>query len=165
MGGLLGGQRICWPPSQIIGGTCPPPSSYAYDFWGGRVVRRCWVNFQCQGVLLIWIIIGQGPIALAVGAGRGCSVIFSHIYHFSSLPPSLWETPRYRLKYCLKGPLNPIQPTKPYKFQQIHVCLSCKLHTEFEIDKSLPCRKCHFRFLGSCNIGVGRGGGRGQAPQ
>ena len=30
----------------------------------------------------------------------------------SSLSPSLWETVRYRLKYCLKGPLNPKQPTK-----------------------------------------------------
>ena len=39
---------------------------------GGRVVRRCWVNFQCRGVLLIWIIVGQGPPALAVGAGGGC---------------------------------------------------------------------------------------------
>ena len=36
---------------------------------GGRVVRRCWVNFQCRGVLLIWITVGQGPIVLAVGAG------------------------------------------------------------------------------------------------
>ena len=35
---------------------------------GGRVVQRCWVNFQCRGVLLIWIIVGQGPIALAIGA-------------------------------------------------------------------------------------------------
>ena len=35
----------------------------------GGVVRWCWVNFQCRGVLLIWIIVGQGPIALAVGAG------------------------------------------------------------------------------------------------
>ena len=26
-------------------------------------------------------------------------------------PPPLWETARYRLKYCLKGPLNPKQPT------------------------------------------------------
>ena len=24
----------------------------------------------------------------------------------------LWETARYRLKYCLKRPLNPKQPTK-----------------------------------------------------
>ena len=29
---------------------------------------------------------------------------------FSPLSPSLWETVRYRLKYCLKGPLNPKQP-------------------------------------------------------
>ena len=77
----------------------------------GRVVRRCWVNFQCRGVLLIWIIVGQGPIALAIGAGRGCLDIFSLIYHFSFLSPSLWETARYRLKNCLKGPLNPEQPT------------------------------------------------------
>ena len=78
---------------------------------GGRVVRRCWVNFQCRGVLLIWSIVGQGPIALAVGAGGGCLDIFSLIYHFSFLSPSLWETARYRLKYCLKGPLSPKQPT------------------------------------------------------
>ena len=26
---------------------------------GGRVVRRCLVNLQCQGVLRIWIIVGQ----------------------------------------------------------------------------------------------------------
>ena len=30
---------------------------------------------------------------------------------FSPLSPSLWETARYRLKYCLKGPLSPKQPT------------------------------------------------------
>ena len=48
-----------------------------------------------------------GPVALAVGAGRGCSDIFSLVYHFSFLSPSLWETARYRLKYCLKEPLSP----------------------------------------------------------
>ena len=79
---------------------------------GGRVVRRCWVNFQCRGVLLIWIIVGQGSIAFAVRAGGGCLDIFSLIYHFSFLSPSLWETARYKLKYCLKGPLSPKnQPT------------------------------------------------------
>ena len=36
---------------------------------------------------------------------------FTLIYLFSSLSPSLWETARYRLKCCLKGPLNPKQPT------------------------------------------------------
>ena len=73
----------------------------------GRVVRRCWVNFQYWGVLLIWIIEEQGPIVLSVGAGGGCLDIFSLIYHLSFLSPSLWETARYRLKYCLKGPLSP----------------------------------------------------------
>ena len=40
----------------------------------------------------IWMIVGQGPIALAVGAGWGCLDIFTLHYAFSSLPPSLWET-------------------------------------------------------------------------
>ena len=56
---------------------------------GGRVVRWCWVNFQCRGVLLIWIRVGQGPTALAMGAGGGCLDIFTLIYHFSFLSPSL----------------------------------------------------------------------------
>ena len=55
--------------------------------------------------------IGQGPIALAVGAGGGCLDIFTLLYPFSPLSLSLWETTRYRLKYCLKGSLNPKQPT------------------------------------------------------
>ena len=55
--------------------------------------------------------VGQGPTALAVGAGGVCLDIFTLIYPFSSLSPSLRETARYRLKYCLKGPLNPKQPT------------------------------------------------------
>ena len=58
-----------------------------------------------------WMIVGQGPIALAVGAGGSCLDIFTLLYHFSPLSPSLWETTRYRLKYWLQGPLNPKQPT------------------------------------------------------
>ena len=46
MGGLLGGggQRVCWPPSQIIGGGPGPPgprSSYAYDI--------ATPNSECRG--------------------------------------------------------------------------------------------------------------------
>ena len=63
--------------------------------------------------LLIWIIVGHGPVALAVDAG--CLDIVSLVYHFS-LAPCLWETTRYRLKYCLKGPLNTKQPTKNLNF-------------------------------------------------
>ena len=58
-------------------------------------MRRYWVNFQFRGVLLIWIIVGQGPIALAVGAGGGCLDIFSLIYIFSFLSPSLGDGPIY----------------------------------------------------------------------
>ena len=59
----------------------------------------------------IWITVGQGPTALAVGTGGGCLDIVTLIYPFSPLSPSLWETARYKLKYYLKGPLNPNQPT------------------------------------------------------
>ena len=40
------------------------------------MVRWCWINFQCRDVLLIWIIVGQGPTVLAEGAGGGCFDIF-----------------------------------------------------------------------------------------
>ena len=78
---------------------------------------------------IIWITVGQGPIALAVGAGGGCDTvgqgpsalavsagggcleIFTLIYPVFPLSPSFWEMARYRLKYCLKGSLNPKQPT------------------------------------------------------
>ena len=63
---------------------------------------------------IIWITVGQGPTALAVGAGWGCLAIFTLIYAFSPLSPSLRGTARYRLKYCLKGPLNPKQPTNQH---------------------------------------------------
>ena len=59
----------------------------------------------------IWITVGQGPTALAVGAGGVVWTVLLSSILFSPLSPSLWETARYRLKYCLKGPLNPKQPT------------------------------------------------------
>ena len=58
----------------------------------------------------IWITVGQGPTALAVGAGGGCLDIFTLVYPFFPLSSSLWETARYRLKYCLKGPKTTNQP-------------------------------------------------------
>ena len=63
----------------------------------------------------IWITVRQGHTALAVGAGGGDLVIFSLNYHFSL---SLGGA-RYRLQYCLKGPLNPKQPTN----QSTSMCL------------------------------------------
>ena len=73
---------------------------------GGAMVPG---KLPVPGCPTIWITVGHAPTALAVGAG--CLDIFTLLYPFSPLCPSLWETARYRLKYCLKGPLNPKQPT------------------------------------------------------
>ena len=56
----------------------------------------------------IWIRVGQGPTALAVGAGGVVwNFFFTLDYPVCPLSPSRLETARYRLKYCLKGPLIP----------------------------------------------------------
>ena len=45
-------------------------------------------NFQCQGVLLIWIAVRQGPAVLAVSAGEACFDIFlSFLSYLSSFIP------------------------------------------------------------------------------
>ena len=98
-------------------------SSLCIYFGGGRMVRWCWVNFQCRGVLQFGFTVGQGPTALAVGAGGGCLDIFTLIYPFFPLSPSLWETARYRLKYCLKGPLNPKSTNQPINVHIFQILL------------------------------------------
>ena len=67
---------------------------------GGAMVLG---KLPVPGSPTMWMIVGQGPIAFAVGAGGGCLDIFTLRYLFSSLSPSLWETARYRLKYFSKG--------------------------------------------------------------
>ena len=53
------------------------------DTWGGRVVRWSWVKLPVLGRPTIRMIVGQGPIALAVGAdGYGCLDIFALRYLF-----------------------------------------------------------------------------------
>ena len=109
------------------------PSLWESGWSGGAMALG---NLPVPGRPTIWMTVGQGHTALAVGAGGGCMNIFTLIYPFSSLSPSLWETARYRLKYsqravkpkttnqptvwetaryrlryCLKGLLSPIQPT------------------------------------------------------
>ena len=67
-------------------------------------VRRNWGMVGAGAMVLgklpvpgrptIWMIVGQGPIALAVSAGGGCLDIFTLLYPFSSLsPPSLGDGP------------------------------------------------------------------------
>ena len=83
-------------------GTKNPMTLYlqfnrVWEGWsGGAMVLG---KLPVPGRPTIWITVGQGPIALAVGAGGGCLDIFTLIYPLSPLSPSLWETARYRLKY------------------------------------------------------------------
>ena len=57
------------------------------------MVRWSWVNFQYQGVLLVWIRVGQGPTALAVGAGGVVWTFYSHLSFLSSFSLSLGDDP------------------------------------------------------------------------
>ena len=85
-----------WDLIESVSETFP-----SYQGWsGGAMVLG---KLSVPGRATIWITVGQRPTALAVGAGRGCLDIFTLVYPFSPLSSSLWETARYRLKYCLKG--------------------------------------------------------------
>ena len=35
---------------------------------------------------MVWIVVGQGPTALAVGEGGGCLDVFASVYHFAFSP-------------------------------------------------------------------------------
>ena len=118
-----------------------PPGDHTYENgnnpgWSGGA--KVLGKLPVPGRPTILITVGQGPTALAVGAGGGCVDIFSLIYPFSSLSPSLWEAVRYRLKYCLKGPLNPRQPTNQRKQLSVLVRM---LHF-FRRDRSLDWNFC-----------------------
>ena len=78
------------------------------------------------------------PTALEMGVGGGCLDIFTLVYHFSFLSPSLWETARNRLKYCLKGPLSPKQPTNQPIKQFTMRNSFCDFLFAFLEDETLP---------------------------
>ena len=71
--------------------------SYFFSLWfklirgwsGGAMVLG---KLPVPGRPTIRITVGQGPTALAVGAGGGCLDMFTLIYPFLPLSPSLWET-------------------------------------------------------------------------
>ena len=51
-------------------------------------------KLSVPGVLLLWMTVGQGPIALAVGAGGGLfGHFFSHLYFLFSFSLSLGDGP------------------------------------------------------------------------
>ena len=73
-------------------------------------------KLSVPGCPTVWMIGGQGLTALTVGAGSLVWTFFSHLSFLSSL----WDMARYRLKYCLKGLLNPKQPTNQYQQAASH---------------------------------------------
>ena len=89
----------------------PNPLRCFRGWSGGAMVLG---KLPVPGRLTIWMIVGQGPIALAVGAGGGCLDILLSCVLFSHL------STRYRLKYCLKGRLSPKQPTNQLR------CFNCQ---------------------------------------
>ena len=65
--------------------------TYKLRGWsGGAMVLG---KLPVSGRPTIWITVGQGPIALAVGAGGGCLDIFTLSYPFSCFSLSLGDGP------------------------------------------------------------------------
>ena len=61
--------------------------SHIFKGWsGGAMVLG---KLPVPGHPTIWMIVGQGPIVLAVGADGGCLDIFTLLYPFSPFSPSL----------------------------------------------------------------------------
>ena len=65
----------------------------------------------------------RASCAYVIGAGGGCLDIF-----LSSIISSLWETARYRLKYCLKGPSSQKQPNNQTRVDEWKI--SKQRHTQ-----------------------------------
>ena len=95
------------------------PFELVYDIGGGRVVRSCWINFQCR-VCSTYLDKSRARAYCSCSrCGWGLFGHFSLVYHFTFLSPSLWETARYRLKYCPTGPLIPKQ--QPIVYDIVHI--------------------------------------------
>ena len=109
----------------------------------GRVVRWCWVNFQYRGILLLDKCKARAYCACS-RCGWGFLDNFSLVHHFSFISPSLWETARYRLNYCNKGPFSPKQPTNlPSKMPANIQCIIPQIYM-YNVSHTTESRKGHF---------------------
>ena len=78
-GGL---QLVCGRPTLALSSALVPQTLRGWS--GGAMVLG---KLPVLGRPTVWISVGQGPTALAVGAGGVCLDIFSLIYPFLFLPP------------------------------------------------------------------------------
>ena len=67
----------------------PPPPRRGWS--GGAMVLG---ELPVPGRPTLWMKEGQGPTALAEGAGGGCLDIFTLVCLFSLFSPRLWKTAR-----------------------------------------------------------------------
>ena len=74
-------------------GFCYNPNVHSrVKLWGRSGGAKVLGKLPVPGRPTTLITVGQGPTALAVDAGGGCLDIFTLIYPFFSISPSLWET-------------------------------------------------------------------------
>ena len=73
--------KICLLPLLIL----------SSDGWSGGAMALG--NLPVLGRPTIWMVVGHGPTALAVGAGRGCLDIFTLVYSFSICLPLFGRRP------------------------------------------------------------------------
>ena len=73
--------------------TLPPFILWLYFVWGWSGGAMVLGKLPVQGRPTIWVIVGQGPFALAVGADGGCLGVVSLLYPFFSFSLSLGDGP------------------------------------------------------------------------
>ena len=79
---------------------------YSISVYIGRGGAMVLGKLPVPGRPTIWITVGQGPTALAVGADGGCLDIFTLIYPFFPISPSLWETTEILSQRAVKPKTN-----------------------------------------------------------
>ena len=91
-------------------------STLIIDNWAIEIVRSC--NKKIGAIINGQSLKTCANVMYCNWCGCG---LFEHFLSFviSLLSPYLVETTRYRLKFCLKRPLNPKQPTTSCEFRLI----------------------------------------------
>ena len=98
--------RLCSHP-LMLWLNLPHPLVFGGRLGGATVLG----NLPMREHPTVWITVAWAYCTCSRCGWGLFGLFFTLICPFSALSPSLWETARYRLKYCLKGPLNPKQPT------------------------------------------------------